>query len=1067
MTLVAAAALALLAVLPWAKGDEAESANYRLQSHVNLPGGEPAAAADLRLPRSVIGEPDPGRSTTASFVFQNGFLAVSEQDAALMVSSGLPIGLPATHIAANRVLVSDAYATNTLTLTLSASNGFLTVSTDVLGGLSGAQVSSNGTSTVVLSGTGAEINSTLDSLVGLLYRSQPDFQGGDTLAISLTGPDGLSVQDSVGIRVEPAPPTIVLLASSCFPGGGPSTSASYTLLPMVIGAPDAFDASGPSGQGRFGYVAMLEDDPLLWIRSGSIRAFKQTPARVDLISISDALNDGRTVTLTLSAGHGSVLLSTSVRGGLTAAQIAGNGTHMATVTATVAVINTTLQYPGGLLYRGDLNFIGGDTLSLALNGGPGVQATGAVAVTVVGSAMDAWLMAQFSAADLADPAKEATVWGHKADPDGDGRDNLMEYALGLNPTNSADIGQGVTSAIMKFENQSYLVLTFNRRTNDASLTYVAQVSGNRQYWSSGPGFAELVDRQPLSAGWERLTYRDLVPIWTNAPRFMRLQVIKNVAPAAGEDFATVDEDGTVTIQPIFNDTDGDGDSPYVISVTQPAHGSVTLNPDGTLIYTPTPDYYGTDTFTYRLGDAHGGSSTGTVSVVVQPTQDGPSAADDQAWTYEQTPVTIDVLANDTCADGRDGLRMLSFSRPAHGALTVVSEGVLLYTANAGFHGTDTFGYVAIAVANPVYDTATVTVDVRQWLDADGDGMPDDWEAANGFNTNSVTDALLDADGDGIPNLYEFQHKTDPRSGASAPAARFYVDAAAWAGGTGSSSWPFQNIQDALDAAEPYDIIQVSAGVYQGERNRNLSYGGKPVLLRSAGGAAGCVVDAGGQGRGFVLMSGEDARTIVRGFQIRNGSGAQGGGIYCSNAAPTIERCVIVSNQAPQGAGVFVAGGAPALRNCTITLNQGGAGNGIYCATGAVPVLVNTILWSNGASATGGVGQVTARRCRADVVLPGSDNRVGNPGFATWSPFHLAAGSPCIDAGSEAEAVWPDLDGESRWDDPVVTNAVSAVDIGADEDPGHGRRHPVGCGGTLSRHANHFAGQRWGRVRRRG
>jgi len=172
---------------------------------------------------------------------------------------------------------------------------------------------------------------------------------------------------------------------------------------------------------------------------------------VDLIAISEALHDGRTVTLTLSANHGSVLLSTSVRGGLATAQVAGNGTHAVTITAPVGTINTTLHYPGGLLYRGDPNFIGSDTLAAALHGGPGIEATGAITITVVGAAMESWLMAQFSAADLADPAREATIWGPKADPDSDGLDNLMEYALGLIPTSGQDAGQGVTSAIMQFE----------------------------------------------------------------------------------------------------------------------------------------------------------------------------------------------------------------------------------------------------------------------------------------------------------------------------------------------------------------------------------------------------------------------------------------------------------------------------------------------------------------------------------------------------------------------------------------------------------------------------------------
>lgn len=51
-------------------------------------------------------------------------------------------------------------------------------------------------------------------------------------------------------------------------------------------------------------------------------------------------------------------------------------------------------------------------------------------------------------------------------------------------------------------------------------------------------------------------------------------------------------------------------------------------------------------------------------------------------------------------------------------------------------------------------------------DADADGMPDDWEIANGFDPFNPADAALDTDGDGLSNLYEYQLGTDPRNAAS-------------------------------------------------------------------------------------------------------------------------------------------------------------------------------------------------------------------------------------------------------------------------------------------------------------
>ena len=50
--------------------------------------------------------------------------------------------------------------------------------------------------------------------------------------------------------------------------------------------------------------------------------------------------------------------------------------------------------------------------------------------------------------------------------------------------------------------------------------------------------------------------------------------------------------------------------------SNPSHGTVTVNPDGTFVYVPTPGYSGTDSFTYRITDADGDTSTATVTITV-------------------------------------------------------------------------------------------------------------------------------------------------------------------------------------------------------------------------------------------------------------------------------------------------------------------------------------------------------------------------------------------------------------------------------------------------------------------
>ncbi|MCX7561934.1 Ig-like domain-containing protein, partial [Sulfitobacter sp. F26204] len=66
----------------------------------------------------------------------------------------------------------------------------------------------------------------------------------------------------------------------------------------------------------------------------------------------------------------------------------------------------------------------------------------------------------------------------------------------------------------------------------------------------------------------------------------------------------VDEDDTVTIDVLGNDTDPNGDPLTVTEATAP-NGTVTINPDGTLDYTPNPDFNGEDTITYTVEDPDG------------------------------------------------------------------------------------------------------------------------------------------------------------------------------------------------------------------------------------------------------------------------------------------------------------------------------------------------------------------------------------------------------------------------------------------------------------------------------
>ncbi len=181
----------------------------------------------------------------------------------------------------------------------------------------------------------------------------------------------------------------------------------------------------------------------------------------------------------------------------------------------------------------------------------------------------------------------------------------------------------------------------------------------------------------------------------------------NGPPEAKDDGATTTEGSPVTIPILGNDSDPDGDGLGVESVTQPAHGAVV--PSGaSVVYTPSPNFFGTDTFTYTTTDGHGGTDTATVTVSVLPVNDPPEAQDDSASTSEDTAVNVLVLLNDSDPDG-DGLAVQSVTQPAHGS--VANNGVdVAYTPDPGFHGVESFAYT-VSDGNGGTDTATVIVSV--------------------------------------------------------------------------------------------------------------------------------------------------------------------------------------------------------------------------------------------------------------------------------------------------------------------------------------------------------------------
>jgi VCBS repeat-containing protein len=167
-----------------------------------------------------------------------------------------------------------------------------------------------------------------------------------------------------------------------------------------------------------------------------------------------------------------------------------------------------------------------------------------------------------------------------------------------------------------------------------------------------------------------------------------------------------------------NDSDPEGDTLTAVVESGPAHGTLTLNADGSFRYTPAPNFNGADSFTYRASDGGASSNLATVDLTVTAANDVPAATDDAYSTAEDTQLTVDapgVLANDSDADG-DALSAVVGSGLAHGTLTLNANGSFAYTPAANFNGADSFTYRA-SDGSATSNLATVSITVSSVNDA--------------------------------------------------------------------------------------------------------------------------------------------------------------------------------------------------------------------------------------------------------------------------------------------------------------------------------------------------------------
>ncbi|MFH4535879.1 tandem-95 repeat protein [Vibrio diabolicus] len=285
-------------------------------------------------------------------------------------------------------------------------------------------------------------------------------------------------------------------------------------------------------------------------------------------------------------------------------------------------------------------------------------------------------------------------------------------SLIVNRVNDAPIVENAIADQVLSEDFATYSIDLNDAFKDSDSVLSFSVAGNSNVLVSIENGIATVSPTADWNGSEALTFTATDPSGESVSQTVNF----TVAPVADivADSATVVEDTPTIIKVLGNDTfEGDNKVVSLDTNNDPANGTVSVNPDGSVTYTPNDNYHGTDSFTYFVTSG-GVSESTTVNVDVTPVNDAPVAKDDTAVTDEDTPVTIDVLPNDTDVDGHE-LSIQSASVPSVQGTVEIIDGKLVFTPAENFNGDAEITY--IVTDGELTDEAKVTVTVNPVNDA--------------------------------------------------------------------------------------------------------------------------------------------------------------------------------------------------------------------------------------------------------------------------------------------------------------------------------------------------------------
>ena len=179
-------------------------------------------------------------------------------------------------------------------------------------------------------------------------------------------------------------------------------------------------------------------------------------------------------------------------------------------------------------------------------------------------------------------------------------------------------------------------------------------------------------------------------------------------------YSAIEDNPLVVARPLGvlqNDSDPEGSDLKAIIENQPANGTLTLADDGSFTYTPSLNFFGGDSFTYRANDGSDTSRTETVIIDIAPINDPPIGLPESYLTAPLKPLMVNmtdgVLQNDLDPE-TPTLSAALVSTTSSGILDLTQDGSFTYSPTLGFSGIDTFTY---RVSDGQLESDTVAVSI--------------------------------------------------------------------------------------------------------------------------------------------------------------------------------------------------------------------------------------------------------------------------------------------------------------------------------------------------------------------